>query len=75
MQEHPVLVRPHGNAKTNKPYRRTKESTKSLLREQLHQRDPKDAIDNVLSEKGGMLRAQNAGDIPRDRTQAYNMEA
>ena len=35
-----------------------------LLREQLHQRDAKDAIDNVLFEKGGMLRAQSAGDIP-----------
>lgn len=71
--EHSVLVRPHGNAKSNKPYQRTKESTKSLLRDKLHHGDPKYAIDEVLSKKGGMLRAQSAGDIPRDRTQAYNM--
>ena len=71
--EHPVLVRPHGNAKSNKHYRRTKESTKSLLRDELYREDPKYAIDEVLSKKGGVLRAQSAGDIPRDRTQAYNM--
>ena len=52
--QHPVLVRPHGNAKSNKPYRRTKESTKSLLRDKLHHGDPKDAIDKVLSKKGGV---------------------
>ena len=71
--EHPVLVRPHGNAKCNKPYRRTKESTKSLLRDKLHHGNPKDATDEVSSKKGGILRAQSAGDIARDRTQVYNM--
>ena len=65
--EHPVLVCPHGNAKSKNPCRRTKESTKVLLR------DAKNAIDNVLLEKGGILKAQSAGDVPRHLTQTYNM--
>jgi len=68
--DHPVLVRPHGNAKSNKAYRRTKESTKSLLRDHLQEKNPKDAVDKVHT---GILKAQSAGDIPRDRNQAYNM--
>jgi len=64
--DHPVLVRPHGNAKSNKAYRRTKESTKSLLRDHLQEKNPKDTVDKVHTEKGG-------GDIPRDWNQAYNM--
>jgi len=71
--EHPILVRPHGNAKSNNPYRRTKESSKALLRDYLQEKDPKNAIDKVLLEKGGILKAQSAGDVPRDRTQTYNM--
>jgi len=71
--DHSVLVRPHGNAKSNKAYRRTKESTKSLLKDKLLHKEPRCAIDEVLSEKGGMLTADSAGDIPRDRVQAYNI--
>ena len=72
--EHPVLVRAHGNSKSNKPYRRTKESTKTLMRDQLQEKNPKDAVDQVHMKKGGILEARSAGDIPRDRTQAYNMQ-
>ena len=48
--EHPVLVCPHGNANSNKPYQKTKESTKSL-RNELHCGDPKGIIDEVLSKE------------------------
>jgi len=68
--DHPVLVRPHGNAKSNKAYRRTKESTKKLLKDKLHHKEPRHAVDEVLSDKGGVLKAESAGDIPRDRVQA-----
>ena len=53
--DHPVLVRPHGNAKSNKAYRRTKESTKELLKDKLHHKEPRHAIDDVLCDKGGVF--------------------
>ena len=50
--EHTVLVRPHGNAKENKPYRRRMQSTKRQLAAELQVRKPKDAIDTVFQSKG-----------------------
>ena len=72
--EHEVLTRPHGNSKANKPYRRTEESTKNLLKAELEQKSAKDALDAVFSTRGGLVAAQSAGDLPRGRTQAYNMK-
>ena len=50
---HEVLVRPHGNAKSNKAYRRTRQSTKNLLKKELDGNNPKEAIDNVFVKKVG----------------------
>ena len=72
--EHDVLIRPHGNAKSNKPYRRTKESTKTLLKAELEHSNPKEAVDSVFTSRGGVMAAQSAGDLPRGRVQAYNMK-
>ena len=71
---HSVLVRPHGNSKSNSSYRRTKESTKNLLKAELVHDSPKDAIDKVYNDKGGIINAQSVGDLPRNRTQAYNIK-
>ncbi len=68
--EHTVVTRPHGNSKTNKPYRRTMASTKTHLATKLKTEKPKDA---VFQSKGGLLGAKGAGELPRDRTQAYNL--
>jgi len=74
VEDHLVLVQPHGNSrKSNQPYRRTKQSTKNLLDAELSQAKPKDAIDKVFTERGGMM-AESAGNLPRDRTQAYNLK-
>ena len=70
---HAVVVRPHGNAKSNKPYRRTRESTKNMIKEELEHCDPKEAVNKVFEERGGMISAQSAGELPRGRTQAYNI--
>ncbi len=51
--EHAVLTRPHGNAKQNKPSRRTRESTKSRLKVELEHNSPKEAVDKVFAERGG----------------------
>lgn len=45
---HVVLVRLHGNAKSNQPYRRTRESTKTKIKEELEHSDPKDAVNEVF---------------------------
>ncbi len=73
--DHDVLIRPHGNSKGNRPYRRTKESTKELLKTELEYKcSPKEALDKVFSTKGGMIAAESAGDLPRGRTQVYNIK-
>ncbi len=72
--EHKVLIRPHGNAKTNKPYKRTRESTKNLLKLKLEHSCPKEAIDTVFTKRGGIVSSQSAGELPRGRSQAYNLK-
>ena len=72
--DHAVLIRPHGNSKRNKVYRRTRESTKNLLKTELEKSTPKEAVDNVFESKGGVLEVQSAGELPRGRTQAYNIK-
>ena len=75
VKDHPVLVRPHGNAKrSDQPYRRTKQSTVNLLKAELEHSKPKDATNKVFTERGGIMMAQSAGDLPRDRTQTYNLK-
>ena len=68
------MVRPHGNSKTGKPYRRTRESTKSLLRAELKHSSPKEAVNKVFEKKGGVLKAESAGELPRSRDQAYKIK-
>lgn len=72
--EHTVLVRPHGNSKRDRPYRRTMKSTKEQLEAKLKVSKPKDAIEAVFESKGGLLGASSAGQLPRGSTQAYNMK-
>ena len=75
VKDHPVLVRPHGNSKrSNQPYRRTKQSTVSLLKAELEHNRPKGATNKVFAERGGIMMAKCAGDLPRDRTQTYNLK-
>ena len=74
VDEHTVLVRPHKLSKKSKPYFRTTPSVKMQLGHALSSQSPKDAIDSVTQDKGGLLLASNAGSIPRDRKQAYNLK-
>ena len=45
---HDVLVHPHGNTKSNKPYRHTREITKNMIKEELEHCDPKEAVNKVI---------------------------
>ena len=74
VEGHSVLVRPHGNSKSDSSYRRIKESTKNLLKAELVHDCPKNAIDEVYNDKGGIINAQSIGDLPRNRSQAYNIK-
>jgi len=71
VEDHPVVIKPHGNSKHNRPYRRTRESTKSLLKEELNHSSPKVALNTVFDKKGGLLAAKSAGELPRGCPQAY----
>ena len=71
--EHTVLTRPHGNAKTNKPYRQTRETTKNLLKLELEHSCAK-GVDKVFTKRGGILSSQSAGELPRGRSQAYSLK-
>jgi len=68
------MTRPHGNAKTDEPYRRTRESTKALLKSELKINGPKEAVDKVFASRGGLVAAKSAGELPRGRAQAYNLK-
>ncbi len=67
---------PHGNAIRNKrPFRRTRESTKKLLQSELEKNcDAKEAVKKVFDKRGGVLSAQSIGELPRNRSQAYNIK-
>ena len=71
--EHKVLVKPHGNAKSNRPYCRTMASTKSQLQEELKSLKPKQAVHKVSHAKGGLLKASSSGELPLSQQQAYNI--
>ena len=73
--EHQVLVGPHGNSKDGRrKYCRTMESTKKELRSKLLQGKAREVVGEVYTMKGGILKAQSAGKLPRDRQQAYNIK-
>ena len=67
--EHKVLVRPHGQSSKQKAFYRTAASVKTQLSKALVSNSPKDALDKVLQDKGGLLGAASAGQMPRNRQQ------
>ena len=69
-----ILVNPHGNSKKMKPYHRVMESTKKKLSNVLTTEKLKKAVDIVYEEKGGLLRAKSAGQLPHSRDQAYYLK-
>ena len=64
VQDHVVLVHPHGNAKKTKDL--TKKSTKNMLKAELEHSSPKIATNKVFEDKWVITLAKTAGDLPRD---------
>ena len=72
--EHKVVVKPHGNSISKSGYVRRMQSVKKNLKEALQSASPKEAIDKVLTAKGGLLQATSAGQLPLSDQHAYNIK-
>ena len=72
--EAPVLLPPHGNAKTatSNSYHRTQKSTLKEIRET--EGKPKPVISKVYDEVGGILEATSKSELPCNHCQVYNMQ-
>lgn len=70
----PVLKNfPNGNSKKDNPFIRTKPSTIAEMKNKSLYMQPKKFVADLFSEKGGSLDFKSPSDIPRDRTQIYNI--
>ena len=74
VEEHPVLVRPHRNSEKQNPHIRTATSVKRRLTTALATQAPKEAIDAVTKDSGGLLHSVSASHIPKNRQQAYYLK-
>lgn len=72
--EHAIKIVPHGNAKCGVPYTRTKPSVKRLLDENLKSLPTSAAVSKTRKDLGGPMKVLSDADIPRGRTQAYDMK-
>jgi len=68
--EHVVLVKPHGNSKSNFSHIRTLPSTLSSLKKASKNLLPKFAVSEVSESIGDVTTAPSAGSLPRTRQQA-----
>ena len=69
--EVPVITPPHGNAKKDLcSYRRTQKSTLNQIKEMCGR--PKNVVATLHDEAGGILKANSASELPRNRRQVYN---
>ena len=69
--EHKISVMQHGNSKKKKKFSRTQPSVMHDLQSKLESLPPKQALHNVAQSRGGILRAKNDSELPRNRNQAY----
>ena len=72
--EDTMLVNLHGNSKKKKPNNQVMETTKTKLSNALASEKPKDSVDTVFKQKGGLLGAKSAGELPHSRDQAYYLK-
>ena len=73
-KEHPVRKKPHGNAKSSKPFARTKASTLQKIKAKSLCKGPSQVYDEVFEEANGVLGFESLGDIPQGRKQVENVK-
>ena len=72
--EHSIDLKPHGNSKENKPFRRTKPSTLRKCEASVRMKAPKKALREVEELQGGVVGANSTCDLPRNRKQMKNLK-
>ena len=70
---HSVQLVPHGNAKYGRPYVRTAASTLQSMKKEASIHKPKQVVESVYSESGGVVGARSLGELPRNRKQVQNI--
>lgn len=72
-EERSFSLAPHGNSKGSGRHIRTLPSTLTMLKEESKLSTPKIAVEIVDSCKGGIMEAEFAGSLPRNRQQVSNL--
>ena len=73
-EQHPLSNAPHGNAKSNKPFARSKASTVEKIKVRTLTKGPSQVYDEVFEEAGGMIAFECLADIPKGRKQVENLK-
>lgn len=74
-EEHKVIPRPHGNAKSGKTYHRTFESVKGKIKEEVSKNSkPKEVVHKILSQKGGIHEITSPGEHVKNRQQVSSFK-
>jgi hypothetical protein len=67
-----VMIKPHGNSKSDRPFFRTSSTTGKHIQELSKQTKPKEVVEILTKEQGGVTNLQSYGMVPRDRKQVVN---
>lgn len=70
--EHDIEIAPHGNSKSNSPFSRIKPSTIKHIKDAAKTKRPVHVLREIHDTKGGIVKANSGGDLPRNRQQVYN---
>eukprot|EP00112_Aurelia_sp_Birch-Aquarium-sp1_P008983 Seg2006.2 transcript_id=Seg2006.2/GoldUCD/mRNA.D3Y31 product="hypothetical protein" protein_id=Seg2006.2/GoldUCD/D3Y31 len=62
----------HGNSKTGEPYIPTFKSVLRNIKEQAPSTRPKQIINRIIKDAGGVFEMESASSVPRNRRQVYN---
>ena len=73
-KEHDLAPTAHGNAKRKKVFTRTKPSVRQKLKENLTRYPVSEAVAKTRRELGGPLTISSDAEMPRGRTQAYDIK-
>ena len=73
-KEHDLAPTAHGNAKRKKVFTRTKPSVRRKLKENLARYPVSEAVAKTRRELGGPLTVSSDAEMPRGRTQAYDIK-
>jgi hypothetical protein len=73
--EQEVVVKCHGNSKKQRcsAYKRTKPSTMNMIKQTLTKLPARETVHKIINEKGDIMKIESSGELPRDRTQVYNI--